>query len=98
MEKETLEKAAHEYFKRGQLGLEKAADTEMAFIKGAEWQAERMFSEEDIIKFLEWINSEGYMWNWHFKVYTKTMTSSEDECKRFGKTRKEILSIWKNKK
>lgn len=44
MEKETLEKAAHEYFKRGQLGLEKAADTEMAFIKGAKWQVDRMIN------------------------------------------------------
>jgi hypothetical protein len=45
---ETLEEAAHEYFKRGQLGLEKAADTETAFLKGVKWQAERMYSEEDM--------------------------------------------------
>ena len=48
---ETLEEAAHEYFKRGQLGFEKAADTEMAFIKGAKWQQEQdknKYSEEDL--------------------------------------------------
>ena len=55
MKQETLEEAAHEYFKRGQLGFEKAADTEMAFIKGAKWQQEqdkKMYSEEiiDILK------------------------------------------------
>ena len=38
---ETLEEAAREYYKRGQLGFEAAADTEKAFIKGAKWQAEQ---------------------------------------------------------
>lgn len=50
MKKETLEEAAREYWKRGQFGLEKAADTERAFLRGAEWQAERMYSEEDLRK------------------------------------------------
>jgi len=49
MTKETLEEAAHEYFKRGQLGLEKAADTEEAFLRGAKWQQERIYSEEDML-------------------------------------------------
>ena len=40
-DKETLEEAAREYYKRGQLGFEKAADTEMAFLKGAKWQQEQ---------------------------------------------------------
>ena len=44
---ETLEEAAHEYFKRGQLGFEKAADTETAFLKGAKWQQERMLELMD---------------------------------------------------
>jgi len=48
MKTETLEEAAHEYFKRGQLGFEKAADTERAFLMGAKWQAERMYSEDEI--------------------------------------------------
>ena len=46
MKKETLEEAAHEYFKRGQLGFEKAADTEEAFLRGAKWQ------QEQILEFL----------------------------------------------
>ena len=41
---ETLEEASREYYKRGQLGFEKAADTEMAFLRGAKWQQERMYS------------------------------------------------------
>ncbi len=39
---ETLEEAAREYYKRGQLGFEKAADTEMAFLRGAKWQQEQI--------------------------------------------------------
>jgi hypothetical protein len=46
--KTELGEAAHEYFKRGQLGFEKAADTERAFLRGGLWQAERMYSEEDL--------------------------------------------------
>jgi len=38
---ETLEDAAREYWKRGQFGLEKAADTEMAFLKGAKSESAR---------------------------------------------------------
>ena len=45
---ETLEEAAREYWKRGQFGLEKAADTERAFLRGGKWQAERSYSEEDL--------------------------------------------------
>ena len=53
MKKETLEEAAREYWKRGQFGLEKAADTERAFLKGGLWQAERMYSEEEVIKLVD---------------------------------------------
>ena len=52
MNKETLEEAAREYWKRGQFGLEKAADTERAFLKGGKWQAERMYSEEEVLDLL----------------------------------------------
>jgi hypothetical protein len=56
--KETLEEAAREYWKRGQFGLEKAADTERAFLRGGLWQAERMYSEEDIRKAIDYIPYE----------------------------------------
>ena len=52
MKQETLEEAAREYYKRGQLGFEKAADTEMAFLRGAKWQQERMYSEEEVVSIL----------------------------------------------
>lgn len=51
--KKELEEAAHEYFKRGQLGFEKAADTEEAFLRGGLWQAERMYSEEEVLKLVD---------------------------------------------
>ncbi len=52
MSKEILEEAAREYWKRGQFGLEKAADTERAFLKGGKWQQERMYSEEEVLDIL----------------------------------------------
>jgi predicted XRE-type DNA-binding protein len=53
MEEETLEKAAREYWKRGQFGLEKAADTERAFLFGGLWMAERMYSQEEVVDLIE---------------------------------------------
>lgn len=50
--KETLEEAARNYFRRGQLGYEKASDTETAFNKGGLWMQERMYSEEEIDKLI----------------------------------------------
>jgi hypothetical protein len=49
--KTKLEEAAHEYFKRGQLGFEKASDTERAFLRGGLWQAERMYNEQEMLDF-----------------------------------------------
>jgi hypothetical protein len=49
----TLEEAAREYYKRGQLGFEKAADTERAFLRGGLWQQEqqkKLYSEEEMIQ------------------------------------------------
>jgi hypothetical protein len=58
--KETLEEAAHEYFKRGQLGFEKASDTEIAFLRGGLWQAERMYSEDKVIILLNKFGGKVY--------------------------------------
>jgi hypothetical protein len=67
--KETLEEAAREYWKRGQFGLEKAADTERAFLRGGLWQAERMYSEEELLEILasyaDWsINGDCTYYEW----------------------------------
>ena len=63
--KETLE-SAREYYKRGQLGFEKAADTEMAFLKGARWQQERMYSEEEVYDIVEQAIKENSIKQLHF--------------------------------
>ena len=47
---ETLEEAAREYYKRGQLGFEKASDTERAFLNGAKWQQEQIGKSEFLQK------------------------------------------------
>ena len=50
---ETLEEAAREYYKRGQLGFEAAADTERAFLIGGKWQQERSYSEEEVLTLVD---------------------------------------------
>ena len=67
---QALKEAAHEYFKRGQLGFEKASDTERAFLNGAKWQQERSYSEEDM--------REAYKYG---KIYD--MTSFEEWIEEF---------------
>jgi hypothetical protein len=54
MEKETLEEAAIEYSIDTQ-GYERESYVE-AFIEGAKWQSERMYSEEEVIDLLQKMN------------------------------------------
>ena len=49
MEKETLEEAAEKYSKRSSASVFQEAH-KRDFIEGAKWQAERMYSEEDLRK------------------------------------------------
>jgi len=51
---ETLEEAAKRYTKE-EIGLGFYPDIEIAFEKGAKWQQERMYSEEEVIAFGEFI-------------------------------------------
>ena len=72
MKNETVEEAAREYYKRGQFGFEKAADTEMAFLKGAKWQQERMYSEEELeVAFFEGRENNLPFTEW-FEQFKKT--------------------------
>ena len=49
MKKETLEEAAELYIQNGiYLNEQEKQQTEIAFYEGAKWQAERMYSEEDL--------------------------------------------------
>ena len=63
MKKETLEEAAENYgwrIKRNSFSdkvkaNELAESAQQDFIEGANWQAERMYSEEDMIEFAKWV-------------------------------------------
>ena len=46
--KETPEEAAENYTKDGTKHYMEKTNVELGFIKGAKWQAERMYSEEDL--------------------------------------------------
>ena len=49
--KETLEEAAEKLYSEDIMwGMDLNKDTKNAFIQGAKWQAERMYSEEDMRK------------------------------------------------
>ena len=63
MEKETLEEAAeHNYPGGDDWTNEQAVIRRLAFINGAKWQAERMYSEEDMSKsfFQGWVTRERF--------------------------------------
>jgi hypothetical protein len=68
----TLEEAAREYYKRGQLGFEAAADTEEAFLRGAKWQQEqnkKMYSAlETAISLLKQTTEFEVLDSWKDKV------------------------------
>ena len=53
MKKETLEEAAVKYAK--QFDYAEDSSPQIDFIEGANWQAERMYSEEDMIEFAKWV-------------------------------------------
>ena len=65
---ETLEEAAREYWRRGQFGLEKAADTERAFLKGAKWKQQRMYSEEEVLDILIKLNDSPFEFDFDSEV------------------------------
>ena len=64
MKQETLEEAAENYGWRIKKNTfsdvikanELADSAKHDFIEGAKWQAERMYSEEDMIEFNEWVS------------------------------------------
>jgi hypothetical protein len=56
--KETLEEAAENYAnKKGHIPTTELEDAifKQGFLDGAKWQAERMYSEKDMIEFAAWV-------------------------------------------
>ena len=66
MEKETLEEAAekeypiHNALQHSTEYKANIAEKRLAFIFGAKWQAERMYSRQDLIDFVYYINGRYY--------------------------------------
>jgi hypothetical protein len=55
--KETLEEAAERIYPNGCDGTDRSAEIyRRILIEGAKWQAQKMYSEEDVCDFVEWIN------------------------------------------
>jgi len=61
-----------------------------AFINGAKWQAERSYSEEDMIKFTEWCMKSNYVY--YFNGLDWTWGNSRTQ---HYTTSKELLISWK---
>ena len=60
MEKETLEEAAERFLKDGARKFKTAKQVLIGFAK---WQAERMYSEEDLVRFMQFIISQESLQN-----------------------------------
>lgn len=73
---ETLEEAAERLIK---------LNRQDAFYEGAKWQAERMYNEEDIIEFAEWIINQDW-------------DETELNFPNNSKSTKELLQLWKEQK
>lgn len=67
-----------------------------SFIKGAKWQQEKMYTEEDMINFNEWAeNSEESTNFWRKNRRSPTMDASYNIFVR--EKRIELFKIWKEK-
>lgn len=75
---ETLESAAKEYV------------DERAFKDGAKWQAKRMYSEEDMFEFSQWISHN----DWVYLPSKKYWVNEEQEELEQKLSSKEILNLW----
>jgi len=80
---ETLEEAAEKYWS-------KQPYNEDAFIEGAKWQQERMYSEEDMFEFSQWISHE----DWVYLPSKGYWVNEEQEELEQKLSSKEILNMW----
>ena len=63
MEKETIEEASEKYVEENRMYFStvyEKAHSKVSFIAGAKWQAERMYSEEEVIKAYHDAYHKGY--------------------------------------
>jgi hypothetical protein len=91
--KETLEEAVKNYIHSSKFesptghGMKEVKE---AFIEGAKWQAERMYSEEDMFEFSQWISHE----DWVYLRSKGYWVNEEQEELEQKLSSKEILNLW----
>jgi hypothetical protein len=85
MAQQTLEEAAEMHLNKDGFSVYNHYDTRPSFIAGAIWQQARMYSEENMIAFLDWSNS-----------YNNEITTYRLSCTMKNKPfdSKVIFSMW----
>lgn len=99
MDKETLEEAAENYFKEKELSGY-TYEVKDGFLAGANWQADRMYSEEDMIEFSEWVNLNSPNQHNYVRAIQKRYHGiyvPEEKLKGYYST-KELFEKFKNEK
>jgi hypothetical protein len=82
---ETLEEAAENFVNSTRL-----RNYKVLFIEGAKWQAKRMYSEEDMFEFSQWISHE----DWVYLRSKGYWVNEEQEELEQKLSSKEILNLW----
>jgi len=98
IKQETLEETAERLYpisKEGSMWMPSADDCNKAnkqegFIEGAKYQAERMYSEEDMFTFSQWISHE----DWVYLPSKDYWVNEEQEELEQKLSSKEILNLW----
>jgi len=82
MEQETLEEAANRLFYT--VGNEGISSID-SFMKGAKWQAERMYSEEEVVALLEYVRENFYDTGLKWHSQPDTDYTSKEVLEQFKK-------------
>jgi hypothetical protein len=91
MKKETLEEAAENFWLNDNTMADKDRISYInGFLTCAEWQAERMYSEEDMFEFSQWISHE----DWVYLPSKGYWVNEEQEELEQKLSSKEILNLW----
>jgi hypothetical protein len=88
--KQTLEEAAIKYATNHGMMAYVFPEKRESFIDGAKWQAERMYSEEDMFEFSQWISHE----DWVYLPSKGYWVNEEQEELEQKLSSKEILNQW----
>jgi hypothetical protein len=91
--KETIEEAANQYAEPYRCPATNdneycKHDIISAFNKGAKWQAERMYSEEEVIKLLEYVRKNYYDTGTHWHQEPNDDFTSKEIVKQFKQFKK----------